>query len=307
MNTFLALFTYFAYVFVVAAYARKVAKMVKMPLHLRWELYPVVTEEGRPYGGSYLEEKEWWQEPRRKRWLRGVWYLLKDYFLMEEYYKQKRGYWAFLLAWHLGFISIILFHVLCFFSALFGVLGIEISALSANPLGVFLYYVSLLVGGFSFVVGSVGAVGVMVARRVDADLRAYSFPQAYFNYLFTLVVFLSAFYAWVYVDPHFEEYRSFWEGLITLSPVGVAPAAAFHIVVFNLFLIYLPFTRSTHYILKFLAYFGIRWDDEPNLPGGRLESKIKEQLQWRVSWSAPHVQSGKSWEEVVAELPESKG
>jgi len=39
-----------------------------------------------------------------------------------------------------------------------------------------------------------------------------------------------------------------------------------HIVLFDLFLIYLPFTRSTHYITRILAYFFIRWDDEPNLP-----------------------------------------
>ena len=36
-----------------------------MPLHLRWELYPVAHERGKAaYGGSYFEELDWWTKPR---------------------------------------------------------------------------------------------------------------------------------------------------------------------------------------------------------------------------------------------------
>ncbi len=34
-----------------------------MPIHLRWELYPVPHEAGKAeYGGGYLEETSWWSK-----------------------------------------------------------------------------------------------------------------------------------------------------------------------------------------------------------------------------------------------------
>ena len=45
----------------------KSVKMARMPVHLRWELAPVPHEKGKGhYGGSYLEEAEWWTQPREK-------------------------------------------------------------------------------------------------------------------------------------------------------------------------------------------------------------------------------------------------
>ncbi|HJX73594.1 MAG TPA: hypothetical protein VJ307_05505, partial [Candidatus Deferrimicrobiaceae bacterium] len=39
----------------------------RLPMHLRWELYPVAHEASRAhYGGSYLEETDWWKKPREK-------------------------------------------------------------------------------------------------------------------------------------------------------------------------------------------------------------------------------------------------
>ena len=36
-----------------------------MPIHVRWELYPVAHEAKKAhYGGSYLEESEWWTKKR---------------------------------------------------------------------------------------------------------------------------------------------------------------------------------------------------------------------------------------------------
>ena len=43
-------------------------RMQSMPLHLRWELYPVGHEIGDKarYGGSNLEEVDWWTKPIEK-------------------------------------------------------------------------------------------------------------------------------------------------------------------------------------------------------------------------------------------------
>ena len=48
--------TYVSYLFIIVAYTVKVMKVARMPLHLRWELYPVAHEKGYKYGGSYFEE-----------------------------------------------------------------------------------------------------------------------------------------------------------------------------------------------------------------------------------------------------------
>ena len=53
-------------VFVVAFVLRTI-RLAKLPVHLRWELAPVPHEKGKShYGGSYLEEFEWWTKPREK-------------------------------------------------------------------------------------------------------------------------------------------------------------------------------------------------------------------------------------------------
>jgi hypothetical protein len=85
--------------------------------------------------------------------------------------------------------------------------------------------------------------------------------------------------------------------------MAVETATYTHIMLFSLFLIYLPFTRSTHYITKLFAFFKVRWDDTPNLKGSEIEKKVKEALRQPVSWSASHIQSGKSWSEVTQGLP----
>ena len=47
--------SYISYALIIALYAVKVTKIVRMPPHLRWELYPIAAGKNKP-GGSYLEE-----------------------------------------------------------------------------------------------------------------------------------------------------------------------------------------------------------------------------------------------------------
>ena len=51
-------------IFAVAVVARFLM-WSRMPMHVRWELYPVAHEGSRAhYGGSYLEDVGWWNKPR---------------------------------------------------------------------------------------------------------------------------------------------------------------------------------------------------------------------------------------------------
>ncbi len=299
MDVFLAVLTYFGYVFVITMYTAKAVKYLRLPRHLRWEIYPVIHEPNYRYGGSYFEEIDWISHTRRKGWLRSIRYLFAEYFTLGEYFKRHKSYWLALYPWHMGFILIISFHIFTFFAAVAMVVGLPVSGDSPFVAGRIFYYLVLLVGVVSFVLGLLGSIGIFVKRLVDEDLRLYATPQNYFTYLFCLAVFLSGLYAWAFVDPTFSEYREFWVGLITLKPVMVAPAAVLHIILFDLFLIYLPFTRSMHYITRLFAFLLIRWDDEPNLRGSQLEQELMKLFDQKVTWAAPHIQSGKTWGEVV--------
>jgi len=299
--------TYIAYVFIIVAYAIKVAKIARKPLHLRWELYPVLHEKGYRHGGSYFEEVDWWTKPQKKNRIRGIVFLLKNYFFFGEYFQKKRGYWLGLYPWHLGFYLIVSFHILTFIGALVLVsTNASIIAGSASIGARFLYYLTLVVAIASFILGSIGSIGMLIKRLTEKELRDFAAPINYFNYIFFLIVFLSGLFAWYFFDPTLSQYREFWTGLITFKYIHVDAAAYTHIMLFALFLIYLPFTRSTHYITKIFAFFGIRWDDVPNLKGNEMRKEISKLLNQSVSWSAPHIQSGKKWSEVAKGLPEDE-
>jgi hypothetical protein len=147
-----------------------------------------------------------------------------------------------------------------------------------------------------------------IIRLADRSLRIYAMPMNFFNYLFFLIVYGSGLLAWLVLDPTLVEYRTYWMGLITLAPPALHPMTVLHIVLFDIVLIYLPFTRSTHYITRILAYFFIRWDDEPNQRGSKMERKINDLLGQKISWEGPHITKGKSWVEVVTEpgFPDTK-
>jgi nitrate reductase gamma subunit len=174
---------------------------------------------------------------------------------------------------------------------------------SAGGFGVFLYYLMIVVGVVSFITGMIGSIVLLIKRLADKDLKNYASPINYFNYVFFFLVFLSGLVSWIFYDPTLHAYREFWAGIFSYEYVAVDPATYAHIMLFSLFLIYLPFTRSTHYITKILAFFSVRWDDKPNLRGSEIEEKVKIQLNRPVSWSAAHIQSGSTWGEIAQGMP----
>jgi nitrate reductase gamma subunit len=185
-------------------------------------------------------------------------------------------------------------------------LDVPVSDESTNILGKLIYYAILITGVTSFVAGSFGSVGMFVKRMADRDLRAYASPINYFNYLFLLAVFVSGLCAWYFTDPTFAGYREFWKGLITFNFKNMELMSAIHIILFSLLLIYLPFTRSMHYITRFFAFLWVNWDDDPNLKGSEIEKNAQKWLNQCVSWSAPHIQPGEKWKDLALETTPPK-
>jgi nitrate reductase gamma subunit len=299
--------TYFAYVFVVVAYAVKVWKYFKMPTNLRWEIYPIPHEKGSNYGGSYMEEPEFWTKAREKNTLKDIWEIAKKYLTMWGYYRRVKSYWLGLYPWHVGFYLIVLFHGLAFLGALLiQTVDLDISGGSANAFGQFMYYLTIVVALGSFILGTIGSIGLLIKRLTDHDLRDNASPQNFFNYIFFLALFVSGLVVFFATDGTFNEYRNFWIGLLTLEGADISVSEYVHIMIFAVFLVYLPFTRSTHYITMPLTYFKIRWNDAHHRGGFEEDRKLQEILDQPVAWEASHIQTGKSWGEIVAGMPEKE-
>ncbi|MFA4911871.1 MAG: hypothetical protein WC649_12650 [Desulfobacteria bacterium] len=306
MDYFSLILTCFAYVFVVVAYYIKVKKYFKMPQNLRWELYPVPHEKNYKYGGSYFEEIEWWNKPRHKNVLRNITTMIKRYLFMGSYFEKKKWYWTGLYPWHMGFLMIVLFDGLIMIGAIFMKAGDWAISGSAGGGGEFLYYFTLAVGLTSFTIGGLGSILMLIFRSFNRDLKEYATPQNYLNYIFFLIMFGSGWAAWIIDDKTFTGFRDFWVGVISLDTVSVESWEYAHILIFAAFLIYLPLTRSTHYITKILYFFWIGWGDTPNTGKGEDDPKLQEYLNYQPTWSAAHHQTGKTWAERATHLPEKE-
>jgi len=292
---------YVSFVFILSAFIVKAIKYARMPIHLRWELYPVAHETGREYGGSYLEELEWWTKPRRQSLFGELRYMAREGVLFEKCYRDNRGLWYFTYPFHIGLFLLVGWLVLLFVGALTTLFGVSVVE-PANAGARVIYYLTLGVGITGLALNTFGCVGLLIKRSTDENLRLYTTPMDYFNLSFILAILLSGLFSWYFFDTAFTTARGFMKSLITFSPVANAnPAMAVSIMLFSLFLIYMPFTKMMHGLAKYFTYHRVHWEDEPNLSGGDIEQKVEELLTQPVSWSAPHIQRGKRWKEITLE------
>lgn len=270
----------------------KVIKYIRMPIHLRWELYPIPHEKK---DGSYFEEIDWWKKPRRKHYLNQIVFMAQEILFIRALYRHNRKMWYASFPFHFGLYLVIAWLALLVGGALlkiFGVVGGVAEALQS---------VAVVVGVTGMILGTIGCVGLLIMRATTSDLKGYTAPTDYFNILFILAVLASGIIAWGSADPHFSVVQEYIRGLITFS-AAVTPSKtiAWYITLFSLFLIYLPFTHMTHFFMKYFMWDKVRFEDEPNLRGSIIESKIAKVLNYTQNWSAPHIQAGTKWSETAS-------
>ncbi len=295
----LLLLTFACLLISVAGLVWRIYKYASLPVHLRWELYPVAHEVGKPYGGSYLEEQGWWRRPRKINMLGESSVFLREIIFFREYFRSNRRFWSFVYPFHLGLFLLVIWVVTLLAGSILTLNGLSVSANAANFWLQLIYYCTLISGVAAFILGIFGTIGLLVKRSLDEDLRNYTAPIDYFNLAGILLIFLTGLLFWIIEDPSFSAARGFIQGLITFKPSAIGPLMTINIVLSVLFLAYMPFTRMVHYVAKYFTYHKVRWDDEPNKPGGGLEKKLQSLLDQPVDWSASHIQAGQSWVEQV--------
>ena len=105
-------------------------------------------------------------------------------------------------------------------------------------------------------------------------------------------------------DPGFFQFRHYIASLLMFRNAPMTNVLVWLAILLTaLTLAYIPMTHMAHFFLKWFTWDKIRWDDEPNVRGGRIERKISDALQYPVSWSAPHIKGDgkKNWVDVATE------
>ena len=292
--------------FITLAVAARFHKINSMPLHLRWELYPVPHEGKRArHGGSYYEEVDWWDKPRNFSLLTELGYMIPEMLFLKALWENNRPLWYRSFPFHFGLYLLIGWVGLLTLGALIQICGANAASGVGLAIGATIYYLTILTGSLGLLLASIGAAALLHRRLTDEELAGYTSASHIFNLALFLAALLVGVVAFVFVDRDFSIARAYVGSLLTFNisaPVG-SRAVAIEFVLFSLLMAYVPLTHMSHFFTKYFFYHKIRWDDEPNLPGSNMEKQIIEQLGYPVTWAADHINADgkKNWADIATE------
>jgi nitrate reductase gamma subunit len=244
----------------------RILQIAAMPVHVRWELYPV------PEGAVKKT---------------GV--MLSEILLLKGVYEHHRSLW--LWSW--------LFH-----SSLYLLIGAAVLSLIApfSPVDQIIIIVCIgILSVIAFACGTVGTAGLILMRLFNARMRSFASSAAIFNLVLLLAIFSSGLV--VVTHPGFAYVMVAQSGSflgLNAAP-DLHPIVVVHLCLIAFFIAYFPFTQMAHGMLKYFMYHSVRWDDRPVEQIPKYADEMKRYLAFPVSWSAPHIRNGKAnWAEVVA-------
>jgi nitrate reductase gamma subunit len=269
----------------------KVAEYAKMPLHARMDLYPVPQEKGRhQYGGSYMEEVEWWHKPRQISKASELIDMMKEMLFIKKLFDNQRSFWWISYAFHLGIYFLIAWTVLLVVGALTEFAGLSVS-MHAMWWTALLYYLTVFTGVVGLFMTAAGNALLLIRRIFDPILSQYTTPQEYFNLVLLLATLVSGIIVWS-PDLTFTAARQVTMQALTLSIVPTT-TLTIHLLLLAVTFIYIPLSKMGHYVGKYFTYHKILWENEPNVAGSEMEKKVKNAIgnPARTKWAAAHMQS----------------
>jgi nitrate reductase gamma subunit len=270
--------------------AYKAINYARMPLHGRMELYPVPSEKGRHiYGGSYMEEPEWWRKPCQVSKVSELIDMLKEMLFIKKLFNNQRSLWWISYLFHLGIYVLMAWTILLIAGAVTEFAGASVSA-HASLWTAFLYYLTIFTGVVGFIITTVGVAILLMRRIFNRVLKKYTTPQEYFNLILLLAALVSGIVVWS-PDLTFDTARRVTAEAMTLSIVPNM-ALVIHLILLEVMFIYIPISKMGHYVGKYFTYHKILWENEPNVAGSDMEAKVKIALGNRATttWAAPHMQ-----------------
>jgi nitrate reductase gamma subunit len=286
-------------IFAIACIYRAIS-YAKLPLHLRWEIYPVPHEapERVPHGGSYFESSNWWTEKRKYNLGGELAVMVPEMLFLKGLWEFNRRLWRVSFLFHFGLYLLIATIAMVFAAAVLSLLSLTGAALAVG----FVYQVTAAIGALLAIVG---ALGLLVRRITDKQLRNYTNPADIFNLLFFMTTLLVLVAGYV-TRPEWLNVQAIARGLLTWNTsVAIPPVFGVGLLLAAVLIAYIPLTHMSHFIAKYFTYHNVRWDDTPNMRGSAIEAKIAQYLTYRPTWSAAHVGADgkKNWVDIATTNP----
>jgi nitrate reductase gamma subunit len=261
---------YTATILFLAGIAVRVFRMFIMPVHVRWELYPI------PSG-----------------FVRQTGFMLSEILLFKGLFDHNRSLW----------IGSWLFHIALYL--LTALAGISLAASSITAVRGILTSMIAILAPFAFIIGTAG-VGILILMRLgNRKLRPFTTAADLANLSLLFVLFGSGLiHTWIQPDaPSIMVMQA--GALLRTNPAPLLPPAAWvHLCCIALFIAYFPFTSMAHSFMKYFTYHAVRWDERPASLVTGFPDRLKKYLAFPVSWSARHVHKGNHnvrWIDVVQE------
>jgi nitrate reductase gamma subunit len=296
---------YVAILVFIAACVFRAFRYASMPMHLRWELYPVPHEDtGRArHGGSYFEQLDWWSQPASFNLWGDLRAMVPEMLFLKGLWEFNRSLWFRSFPFHFGL------YLLGGGSLLVGLdacLSLASPTLVAGALGSLLHSLYTLAAGAGTVLAIMGALALLHCRLTHDDLKPYTTPGDLFNLLFFVFALGLLALGFLLRGSGSPGALALARGLLTLDTgLEIPGLLAAGLVLSSLLIAYIPLTHMSHFVAKYFTYHAVRWDDRPSATDARVRRKIAEQLTYRPTWAAPHVGADgtRTWSDVATSDP----
>ena len=282
---------------------KKFMEYGKLPQHGRQDLYPIPleSEEKIHYGGSYMEDDKWYEKERHHNLKGELLDMGVEMLFIKKLFVNQNNFWWLSYSLHLGMYAAIAWSVLVLIGAFLpdgALLTIDI-------------FLTTLAGIIAGVLMTVGAIGLLCKRLFVKQFKSYTTPQEYFNLVILLATSVLGLLNWL-GDMNFEFGRNIARAMFQFKPLnafypdGVPVVLVLFILVLAFISFYIPLTKLSHYVGKYYTFHKVIWDNEPNMPGSKIEAKIiaaanKPKDPNALKWSSAHTQG-----QVEAETPVKK-
>lgn len=291
--------------FIVLAILRTRTYLKDSPLHIRWELYPIPHEGPKraAYGGSYMEETNWWTKKRHVDHWMDIKAILEEVLLLKATWEHNQPLWLRTYPFHIGMYLLMGGTMILIFGAILQVCGVSPDCGFIKFIGNVINAIVML-GGFC-ILG--GGIGLVCMRRADPGLRKYTAFEQWLNLgSFITFAFLTL-CAWTFNPSYYEVANAYMCNLLTgnFQPLG-STWFVLNILAGYCVLLLIPITNMRHLIMKYWMYHDIRWGDEATVWSHKNQEIIPEMLHFPTDWSANHIsEDGRNhnWVEVATSNP----
>lgn len=307
MYTIFYLLAYLAFAgFVCLAILRTRTYLKDSPLHIRWELYPVPHEGPKraAYGGSYMEESNWWTKKRHVDHWMDIKAIFEEVLFLKATWEHNPVLWLRTFPFHWGMYFLMGGTMLLNLMAILMLFGATPECGFINFLDNVVNSISL-VGAFGILGGGLGLI--QLRRSNFNGLKKYTALEQWLNLVSFVIFALLTLCAWAFNPSYAEISRNFIYNLYTANFVPLGSTWFVLNMLAGFFvLVWIPITNMRHLIMKYWMYHDIRWGDEATVWSKHNQEIIPEMLHFRTDWSASHIsEDGQNhdWVEVATSNP----